>query len=96
MRRFCEPVMAWKAESTDPTLVRFGLLWQVYDWLAEKGLDYQVPILESEDIRKVYLQGGVSGTDFLVCAYRLDQPIARKGLSHLDFGDDALPAIINE
>lgn len=37
----------WKTESTDPTLVRFGLLWKVYDWLADKGLDYKVPILDT-------------------------------------------------
>jgi hypothetical protein len=37
----------WNTESTDPTLVRFGLLWKVYDWLADKGLDYKVPILDT-------------------------------------------------
>ena len=26
-------------------MVRFGLLCQVYDWLAEKGEEYKVPIL---------------------------------------------------
>lgn len=38
---------SWKVKKTDPQLVRFGLLWQVYDWLAEKGLEYKVPILDS-------------------------------------------------
>lgn len=73
----------WRVRSTDPTLVRFGLLWRVYDWLAEMGLEYQVPILGSWDI--LYLRGGMSGQDFLVSASGLDQPKAGKGVIHLDF-----------
>lgn len=38
---------SWKVKKTDPQLVQFGLLWKVYDWLAEKGLEYKVPILDS-------------------------------------------------
>lgn len=29
----------WWCESTDPQLVRFGILWKVYDMVALKGLD---------------------------------------------------------
>lgn len=57
---------SWKTETTDPQLVCFGLLWKVDDWLALKGLDFQVPILESSNGTCVYFRGGVSGTEFLV------------------------------
>lgn len=56
---------SWKTETTDPQLVRFGLMWKVYDWLALKGLDFQVPILESSNITCVYLRGGVPGQNSL-------------------------------
>lgn len=29
----------WRVTSVDPELVRFGLLWKLYDLIAEKGLD---------------------------------------------------------
>lgn len=37
----------WKIDRTDPLLVRFGLMWKVYDMVAVRGLDFMVPILES-------------------------------------------------
>lgn len=71
---------SWKTETTDPQLVRFGLFWKVDDWLALKGLYFQVPILESSNRTCVYFRGGVSGTEFLVEASGLDQPRASRGL----------------
>lgn len=38
---------SWKATREDPHIVRFGLMWPLYDEVAKKGLDYQVPMLDS-------------------------------------------------
>ena len=38
----------WRVTSVDPELVRFGLLWKLYDLIAEKGLDFRVPSQESK------------------------------------------------
>lgn len=35
----------WRVKTTDPTLVRFGLIWEVYDLVEKLGLDPRVPIL---------------------------------------------------
>lgn len=49
----------WWTDSTDPKLVRFGLLWKVYDMVGQRGLDFQVPILESNlSLPDFYLLGG--------------------------------------
>ena len=85
---------SWKTETTDPQLVRFGLLWKVDDWLALKGLDFQVPILESSNRTCVYFRGGVSGTEFLVEASGLDQPRASRGVVSLYFARDHSPVAI--
>lgn len=50
----------WRVASVDPELVRFGLQWKLYDLIAEKGLDFRVPILESKPGN--WLLGGTSGT----------------------------------
>ena len=60
----------WRVTSVDPELVRFGLLWKLYDLIAEKGLDFRVPILESKPGN--WLLGGTSGTSFLVQPLGLD------------------------
>lgn len=36
----------WNIRRTDPQLVRFGLMWKIYDMVALKGVDFKVPILE--------------------------------------------------
>lgn len=35
----------WKADLTDPELVRLGLLWKCYNLVLERGVDGMVPIL---------------------------------------------------
>lgn len=59
----------WKVDRTDPMLVRFGLLWKVYDMVALKGVDFRLPILPSTSGTLhgyQYLLGGSSGMSFLV------------------------------
>lgn len=36
---------SWKAQTVDPEMVRFGLIWKLYDLVRSKGFDYKVPIL---------------------------------------------------
>ena len=67
---------------TGPGLVRFGILWKVFDMVANKGTDFSVPILEplSELTRCASfpcLLGGAKGTDFVVLS--LSQPKAGRG-----------------
>ncbi|KAL0292160.1 UNVERIFIED_CONTAM: hypothetical protein Sradi_7000400 [Sesamum radiatum] len=67
---------------TGPELVRFGILWKVFDMVANKGTDFSVPILEplSELTRCASfpcLLGGAKGTDFVVLS--LSQPKAGRG-----------------
>ena len=70
----------WNTESTDPTLVRFGLLWKVYDWLADKGLDYKVPILDTTpSLNCVKVLGGIDVQAFLLFATEVVQPRAKRG-----------------
>lgn len=35
----------WRIRRTDEQLVRFGLLWRLYDIVQRLGLDYTVPVL---------------------------------------------------
>jgi hypothetical protein len=60
-------------------LVRFGLLWKVYDMVASKGLDWRLPILPSFPT-SVYLLGGYAGNLFLVERVGLEQPAAHSGV----------------
>ena len=67
---------------TDPALVRFGLLWRIYDLVALKGIGFKPPIFEPLPVHYPcgpYFLGGVSGTDFLVSAEGLTQPKADRG-----------------
>lgn len=51
--------------------------------IALKGLDFQLPILESSSSPlSGYLLGGISGTDFLVKSCGCDQPHAGRGVIH--------------
>lgn len=62
----------WKVKSEDPELIRFGLLWRLYDEVAKKGPSYMGFILaDSKLTHPVTLLGGVSGTEFLWFASRL-------------------------
>ena len=60
----------WKVDRTDPHLVRFGLLWKIYDLVALKSVFFfffPLPILESRSGTHPwfpYLLGELSGTDF--------------------------------
>lgn len=67
---------------TDPELVRFGILWKVFDMVANKGTDFSVPILEPLSELTCCasfpcLLGGAKGTDFVVLS--LSQPKAGRG-----------------
>lgn len=76
-----------RVDRTDPQLVRFGLLWKVYDMVGSKGLDFQVPILESRpssQFQSFWILGGVTGADFLVAALGCEQPRAHKGVVSYD------------
>ena len=92
---FNAPIVSsrWKATREDPVVVRFGQLWRLYDLVAEKGLDYQVPILgtQTEFGKPITLLGGISGQQFLVFAAGIDQPAARRGVVTLQEND-----ILNE
>ncbi|KAK2995371.1 hypothetical protein RJ640_029003 [Escallonia rubra] len=71
----------WYLTRTEPSLVRWGLLWKIFDMVALKGVHYRVPILGSESSPlSDYLLGGVSGTSFLVFALGLNQPRADRGV----------------
>jgi len=66
----------WRVTSVDPELVRFGLLWKLYDLIAEKGLDLRAPILESKPGN--WLLGDTSGTSFLALIYAPRERIIKK------------------
>lgn len=72
----------WKVTRSDPTLIRFGLLWKIYDMVALLGVDFKVPILESKPLPVMggYLFGGASGSDYLVVACGCDQPRANRSV----------------
>lgn len=48
----------------DPNLVRFGLLWKIFDLVGLRTPEFQVPILAPREagLGPCYLLGGVSGT----------------------------------
>lgn len=38
-------ITGWKVNQTDPVLVKFGLLWKVYDYVGQRGLNWMPPVL---------------------------------------------------
>lgn len=53
----------WQADRRQESLVRFGLLWQIYDMVASLGLSFRPPILEDTsqcERSHWWLLGGVS------------------------------------
>ncbi len=80
--------------SKDPQLVRFGLMWKIYDMVAVKGINFRVPILDVGTGLPLggYVLGGISGTDFWVSALGLTQPKAGRGIVLpsvlIHFGED--------
>jgi len=82
---FDGPVCAsdWKANRKSEELIRFGLIWKLYDIVSQIGLDYRPPILSSgrtSEQSGVWLLGGVSGTSYLVQCDGLFQPSAGRGV----------------
>lgn len=63
-------------------MVRFGLMWKIYDILALKGNNFRVPILDVGTGLPLggYVLGGISGTDFLLSALGLTQAKAGRGI----------------
>lgn len=61
-------------------MVRFGLLWKIFDLVGLRIPEFQVPILapREADLGPCYLWGAVSGTDCLLAPFGLDQPKAGK------------------
>ena len=73
----------WKADRKDDSLIRFGLLWKMYDLVSQMGLDFRPPILDSGSPQERscgWLLGGVAGSDFLVQPLGLVQPRAGRGI----------------
>lgn len=59
----------WKADRKDESLVRFGILWKMYDLVTQMGLNYRPPILSLGSPHEQsygWLLGGVASRDFLV------------------------------
>lgn len=79
---FDSPVRNWRVTRENPSLVRFGLIWKIFDLVGLRTPEFQVPILapREADLGPCYLWGGVSGTEFLVAPLGLDQPKAGKGV----------------
>lgn len=82
---FDGPVCAtdWKANRKSEELIRFGLIWKLYDLVGQLGMDFRPPILgpSSGTERSVsWLLGGVSGNCFLVSSCGLIQPCAGRGV----------------
>lgn len=76
-------VRHWMANGKSEELIRFGLLWRLYDVVAQMGVSYRPPILcdtSQEERSSWWLLGGVSGTCFLVSSFGLIQPRAGKGV----------------
>lgn len=69
----------WQMELTYHKLVRFGLVWKVFDMVALRGLDPRVPILGPSASYPVALYGGVSGQSFMLISTEVIHPRARKG-----------------
>lgn len=67
----------WKIRRESSELIRFGLLWKIYDLVAEKGVAWSPPCLQEHlPGFRGWLLGGVSGMDFLVEPDGLTQPRA--------------------
>lgn len=57
----------WRIRRESSELIRFGLLWKIYDLVAEKGVAWSPPCLQEHlPGFRGWLLGGVSGMDFLV------------------------------
>nr|GFB35083.1 hypothetical protein [Tanacetum cinerariifolium] len=100
---FSAPVVnrKWKIDRTDPQLVRFGLMWKIYDMVAVKGINFRVPILDVGTGLPLggSVLGGISGTDLLVSALGLTQPKAGRGIVLpsvlIHFGEDPMVTTIS-
>ena len=58
---------SWRIRRESSELIRFGLLWKIYDLVAEKGVAWSPPCLQEHlPGFRGWLLGGVSGMDFLV------------------------------
>lgn len=85
-------ISTWRRTKRDENLVRFGLLWKLYDMVATRGVDWAVPILpfpQESTLSREYgfwLFGGYSGSSYLVSSLGLNQPKAGKGV--LYYGDN--------
>lgn len=81
---FKAPVVTstWKATREDPQLVRFGLMWKLYDEVAKRSLNYSPPalvrvgVLSSFDLRCL--------CEYLLYASGLNQPRAGRGSIHIN------------
>lgn len=57
----------WRIRRESSELIRFGLLWKIYDLVAEKGVAWSPPCLQEHlPGFRGWLLGGVSCMDFLV------------------------------
>lgn len=89
---FDAPIVArhWKVSSEDPHLIRFGLMWRLFDEVARWRLSPKYYVLEEcKMVHHTILYGGISGQDFLVYASRLNQPRAGRGHIPVGYYDDA-------
>lgn len=52
---FDTPIVSshWDIKRLDESLVRFGLMWKLYDLCALKGLSWQLPILSADHLVQV-------------------------------------------
>lgn len=78
-----ECTTSWCADRKDESLIRFGILWEVYDLVLQMGLDFMVPILESGPPPEQlggWTLGGISGSQFLVRSRGIIQPRAGSGI----------------
>lgn len=57
----------WRIRRESSELIRFGLLWKIYDLVAKKGVAWSPPCLQEHPPGfRGWLLEGVSGIDFLV------------------------------
>lgn len=56
----------WKANRSEPTLIRFGLMWKIYDFVGQYRQAPLPLVLCAPTPEKKYLLGGYSGLDFLI------------------------------
>lgn len=59
---FSAPVVnrSYKIDRIDPKWKRFGLMWKVFDRMGQKGVDFQLPILDVPSLKpfgETYLWG---------------------------------------